>query len=251
METKLQRDVRFLKAYSIVITLLLAVIAFSAISHANQKTKFEEIDVERINIVEKDGALKLVLSNSERQHPGIVDGKTLSRKRPAGMLFFNEKGDECGGLSFNGDQKDGKASAGALLAFDRFRQDQTVGIQYGESNGQYYAGLRVWDRSDTSLGPVIDKLAAIEKMSEGPAKTAAMKELRETAGGAERVMVGRDREQAAVIRLSDAKGRPRIKLSVDAAGVPKLEFLDEKGAVVHQFPAAAQPTGEKPTKPGK
>ena len=245
METKLRRDVLFLKAYSIIITLLLGVIAFSAISHANQKNKFEEIDVERINIVEKDGKLKMVISNSERQHPGIVDGKTLARSRPAGMLFFNDKGDECGGLSFSGNQHDGKGSASALLAFDRFRQDQTVGIQYGESSGQYYAGLRVWDRPDTSLGPVIDKLAEIGKMSEGPAKTAAMKELRETAGGAERVMVGRDREQAAVVRLSDAKGRPRIKLSVDVAGVPKLEFLDEKGAVVHQFPPTAKATDEK------
>lgn len=236
METKLQRDVRFLKAYSIVITMLLAVIGFSAISHANQKTKFDEIDVERINIVEKDGKLKMVISNAERQHPGVIDGKTLSRKRPPGMLFFNEKGDECGGLSFDGSQKDGKGSAGALLAFDRFRQDQTVGIQYGEGNGQYYAGLRVWDRPDTSLGLVIDRLAAIEKMSDEKEKAAAMKELRETAGGAERVMVGRDRQQAAVVRLADAKGRPRIKLSVDASGSPKIEFLDETGKVTYSLP---------------
>jgi hypothetical protein len=236
METRLQKDVRFLKAYSIVITVLLAVIVFSAISQANQKPRFEEIDVERINIIEKDGRLKMVISNGERQHPGVVDGKTLSRKRPPGMLFFNEKGDECGGLSFDGNQKDGRSSAGALLAFDRFRQDQTVGIQYGESNGQYFSGLRVWDRPDTSLGPVIEKLSAIEKMSEGPEKAAAMKELRETSGGAERVMVGRDREQAAVVRLSDAKGRPRIRLSVDSAGLPKLEFLDETGKVIYSLP---------------
>src|SRR5437867_256717 len=83
---------------------------------------------------------KMVISNGERQHPGVVDGKTLSRTRPPGMLFFNDKGDECGGLSFSGDQKDGNSNAGALLAFDRFRQDQTVAIQYGESNGQYSAG---------------------------------------------------------------------------------------------------------------
>jgi hypothetical protein len=241
METRLQRDVRFLKAYSVVTTLLLAVIALSALGHANQKNKFEEIDVERINIVEKDGKLKMVISNSERQHPGIIDGKTLARTRPAGLLFFNERGDECGGLSFSGNQSDGKGSASALLAFDRFRQDQTVGIQYGESSGQYYAGLRVWDRPDTSLGPVIDKLEEIGKMSEGPAKAAAMKELREKAGGAERVMVGRDREQAAMVRLSDAKGRPRIRLSVDAAGTARIEFLDEKGAVVHALPAPAKP----------
>jgi hypothetical protein len=237
MEKKLQRDVTFLKAYSILMTVLLGVIAFSAIGQANQKTKFDEIDVERINIVEKDGKLKMVISSAERQHPGIIDGKMLSRKRPAGMLFFNEKGDEVGGLSFSGDLKDGKGNASALLAFDRFRQDQTVAIQYGENNGQYYAGLRVWDRPETSLGPVIDRLAEIEKMKDGPEKTAAMQKLREMAGGAaERVMVGRDREQAAVVRLSDTKGKPRIKLSVDLAGSPKLEFLDEAGKVTYSLP---------------
>jgi hypothetical protein len=240
METKLEKEVRFLKAYAVVATLFGMVFVLTAFTLQSRKQKFEEIDVERINIVETDGKLKLVISNSERQHPGVVDGKTLSRKRPPGLLFFNEKGDECGGLSFNGDQKDGKASASALLAFDRFRQDQTVGIQYGEGNGQYYAGLRVWDRPDTSLGLVIDKLAAIEKMSEGPAKTAAIKDLRETAGGAERVMVGRDREQAAVVRLADAQGKPRLKLTVDAAGAPKLEFLDETGKVVYSLPPAGK-----------
>ena len=56
METRLQRDVRFLKAYSVIITLLLSVVALAAASQASQKQKFEEIDVERINIVEKDGS---------------------------------------------------------------------------------------------------------------------------------------------------------------------------------------------------
>ena len=236
MMSKLEKEVRFLKIYAVVTTLLFAVLVFSAFRQANQKNKFTELEVERINIIEKDGKLKMVISNSERQHPGIIDGKTLSRQRPAGMLFFNDRGDECGGLSFNGDQKDGKGSAGALLAFDRFQQDQTVGLQYGEGNGQYYAGLRVWDRPETSIGPVIDKLNAIQKMSEGPEKAAAMKELRETPGGAERVMVGRDREQAAVVRLSDAKGKPRVKLLVDASGVPRLEFLDENGKVTYSLP---------------
>jgi hypothetical protein len=244
---KLQKDVRFLKAYSIIITLLLAVVAFSAVSHANQNNRFTEIDVERINIVEKDGKLKMVISNSERQHPGIIDGRTLSRTRPAGMLFFNDKGDECGGLSFNGNQKDGKASAGALLAFDRFLQDQTVAIQYGEDNGQYSAGLRVWDRPDASLGEVVDKLQAIQKMPEGAEKKQAMQKLREMSGAgvAQRVFVGKNRDKAAVVALSDPQGRPRVQLIVDAQGAAKLEFLDEKGAVVSSLPAAAKAGGEK------
>lgn len=239
--SKLEREVRFLKIYTVVITLLCGTLAFSAFKQASQKTKFAEIDVERINIVEKDGQLKMVISNSERQHPGVVDGKTLSRKRPPGMIFFNEKGDECGGLTFEGNQKDGQAGASASLTFDKFRHDQTVGIQHLEgNNGQYYAGLRVWERPDTSLGPVIEKLAAIEKMSEGPEKAAALKELREMPSGAERVMVGRDREKVAVIRLSDAKGKPRIKLSVGADGAPKLDFLDETGKVTYSLPQAGK-----------
>jgi hypothetical protein len=237
---KLQRDVRLLKAYAIVSTLLLGVVALAGFGQTSQKTKFTELDVERINIVEKDGKLKMVISNGERQHPGVIDGRTLSRKRPPGMLFFNDRGDECGGLSFNGDQKDGKSNAGALLAFDRFQQDQTVAIQYGENNGQYSAGLRVWDRPDTSLGEVVDKLQAIEKMPEGPEKTQAMQKLRETSGAgvAQRVFVGKTREKAAALTLADSQGRPRLLLMVDAQGAAKLEFLDEKGAVVQRLPAA-------------
>lgn len=238
---KLQRDVRLLKAYAFVVTLLLGVLTFAGFSQGNQKNKFAEIDVERINVIEKDGKLKMVISNSERQHPGVIDGRTLTRTRPAGMLFFNEKGDECGGLSFNGDQKDGKASAGALLAFDRFLQDQTVAIQYGENNGQYSAGLRVWDRPDSSLGEVVDKLQTIQKMSDGPEKTQAMQKLRETsgAGAAQRVFVGKTREKAAALTLSDPQGRPRAQLIVDAQGAARLEFLDEKGVVIQSIPAQA------------
>ncbi len=244
---KLQKDVRLLKVYALVVTLLLGALALAGFSQASQKTRFTEIDVERINIVEKDGKLKMVISNSERQHPGVIDGKTLSRTRPPGILFFNEKGDECGGLSFDGNQKDGAVNAGALLAFDRFRQDQTVGIQYGESNGQYFAGLRVWDRPDTSLAEVIDKLQAIQKMPDGPEKTEAMQKLRDTsaAGVSQRVFVGKTREKAAVLTLFDPQGRPRAQLMVDAQGAPKLEFLDEKGKVVQKLPSGIDGVGNK------
>jgi len=238
---KLQRDVRLLKAYALVVTLLLGALISLGFSQNNQKNKFAEIDVERINIVEKDGKLKMVISNSDRQHPGVIDGRTLSRSRPAGMLFFNDKGDECGGLSFNGEQKDGKANAGALLAFDRFLQDQTVAIQYGENNGQYSAGLRVWDRPDTSLGEVVDKMLVIQKMVDGPEKTQAMQKLRETSGAgvAQRVFVGKTRDKAAALSLSDAQGRTRAQLIVDAQGTARLEFLDEKGVVTQSIPSPA------------
>lgn len=248
METKLRRDVRFLKAYSIVITLLLGVIAFSAISQANQKQRFGEIDVERINIVEKNGALKLVISNKEQFPDPIIDGKSYPLRqggKTAGMLFYNDKGDECGGLSFSGQEKDGTRRAGAGLLFDQFNQDQTIGITYSENDGRRAAGLNVWDRPDTPIGQMIERLQTIQKMPDGPEKTQALQKFRETSGVAQRVFVGKTREKAAVLALSDPHGRPRLQLMVDAQGAPKLEFLDEKGAVVYLLPAPLKAAGEK------
>ncbi len=112
METKLEREVRFLKIYTVVATLFGAVFFLSAFALQNKKQKFEEIDVERINIVEKNGKLDMVISNQERQHPGIVNGKIIERKgpRPPGMIFFNHLGDEMGGLIFGDNGGNGHVS---------------------------------------------------------------------------------------------------------------------------------------------
>ena len=172
METKLQKDVRFLKAYAVVITLLLVVFVASGFRSASTKNKFDEIDIERINIVEKDGALKMVICNKERVPDPIVSGKTFQRQgeKSPGMIFYNDKGDECGGLVFGGQQKDGKTSAGAALLFDQFNQDQTVGILYNDENGNRTAGLRVWDRADTPVAEQVEKVQAMRNMKDGPEK---------------------------------------------------------------------------------
>jgi hypothetical protein len=78
-------------------------------------------------------------------------------------------------------------------------------------------------------------------MEEGPERTEAMKKLREAAaaqglGGAQRVFVGRTEKNEAVISLADAKGKPRIVMSVDAADAAKLQFLDGEGKVLFSFP---------------
>jgi hypothetical protein len=132
MQTKLERDVRFLKIYAGVATLCCAVFVLSAFAQARRQ-KFDEIDVERINIVEKDGKLRMVISNRERQHPGITDGKLVPRpnSRAPGMLFFNHKGDETGGLIF--DENGGDSSQFESLTFDKMREDQTVGVQHSRT----------------------------------------------------------------------------------------------------------------------
>ncbi len=76
-------------------------------------------------------------------------------------------------------------------------------------------------------------------MPDGPEKTQAMQKLRETPGANayQRVFVGKTREKAAILSLSDLQGRSRLQLTVDAQGVAKIEFLDQKGNVVQRLPA--------------
>jgi hypothetical protein len=58
----------------------------------------DEISVKRLNIVGEDGKPRLILANAERLPGAIVAGEELPRRiRPAGILFYNEDGSECGG----------------------------------------------------------------------------------------------------------------------------------------------------------
>jgi hypothetical protein len=237
MESKLEREVRFLKIYTLAATLVCLLLLLSAFKQEKERRKFEEIDVERINIVENDGQLRMVISNRERQHPGIVDGKLMPRKngRPPGIIFFNHRGDECGGLIF--DENGGKGHF-VSLTFDKSRQDQTIGMQHLESdNGQYYAGLRIWDRPNSSLADLTTRYKEIEKIEDEKAKQAAIKELRDRGEfGFERIMIGKLRNKSATISLSDTEGNPRIRISVDVEGHSKMEFVDESGEVTHTYP---------------
>ena len=73
---------------------------FSAFA-VSKNAKFDDIDVKRINVKDDDGKLRIVIANKDRQHPGMYDGKLLDRTRDsAGILFFDEKDNEVGGLVF-------------------------------------------------------------------------------------------------------------------------------------------------------
>lgn len=73
MKSNIEKEVRILKFYAIATTIVLVVLLIATFN-LNGNKKFVEIDVERINIIENDGSLKMVISNQERQHPGIANG---------------------------------------------------------------------------------------------------------------------------------------------------------------------------------
>jgi len=122
--------------------------------------------------------------------------------------------------------------------FDQFRQDQTIGISYSERDGQRTAGLQVWDRSDTPLSELIEKLNAANRITDPAQREAAVKAARAAAPpGPRRVFVGKLPDRSAAVSLADADGRPRLKMVVDGAGNPRIEFLDSQGTVVARIPA--------------
>jgi hypothetical protein len=238
MRHSLRRQLRFLRAYAVVNMLVMIVLATAAFRQAASQI-IHELNAQRINIVDADGTLRMVISNKDRMHPGIVDGKTIDRPRPvAGMLFFNDEGDEVGGLTYTGRvAANGTRQANAGLMFDQLKQDQTIGFSYSEGGGRRSAGFQVWDRSDTPLGDLIEKLNAANKIADKTEKDAAIAKIRAAAPpGPRRLFVGKNADKAAVVSLADADGKPRLTLTVDAAGNPRIEFLDQQGKVVARLP---------------
>ncbi|MDU0371702.1 hypothetical protein ACFPAF_14960 [Hymenobacter endophyticus] len=245
---QLARDVKFLKAYALGATLVPMVALLCAFGKPDKPVRFREISVERINLVEADGTLKMMMSNKARFPQGVtIDGKHISYKREhPGMLFFNDKGEECGGLIFGGEQgKDGKPSAGGHLSFDRFGQDQVIALNYQEQGGGYKAGLTFSDAPDESMSALEEKYknATPEEKQKAvqEGKLGLMRRLYvgTTAGrssamimadqrGATRVMLVANTDQS-TLDFKDSRGRTRLTIGVDKDNQPVLRFLDENG----------------------
>jgi hypothetical protein len=239
MRHSLRRQFFWLRTYAVTSSLILIVLVVAGFRQVSPAKNLGEITVERVNVVDANGTLRMVLAGKDRMHPGVMDGVTIDRPRPvAGMLFFNDEGDEVGGLTYTGQVTGGRGRANAGLMFDQLKQDQTIGISYNEGNGQRSAGFQVWDRSDTvRLSELIRKLNAANKLPAGTERDAAVAEIRSTAPpGPRRIFVGKTQDKAATMVLSDANGKARLTLTVDAAGNPRIEFLDETGKVVARIP---------------
>ena len=65
-QSKIEKEVRFLKIYAGVTTLLVFVLLLTAFTFS-KNASFDEIDVKRINVKDDDGKLRMVISNKDRQ----------------------------------------------------------------------------------------------------------------------------------------------------------------------------------------
>ena len=234
----ISKRLRYLEIYAVVSIIIFGVLAFSAWTKSREK--FTEIDVERLNVREKNGQLLMVVANSSRMPDPIINGKSFKTERPAGMLFYNGLGDENGGLVFGAVEGGGKYGAYNGLSFDKHKQAQAMALVYNDKSGKYRAGLQIWDRPETPLSDIITRRDEINRMSDGEAKTLALKKLDGDNFSPTRVYVGKNAEKESEVTLYDANGKVRIKMSVSAEGVPKLDFLDANGKVTYSLPNDAK-----------
>src|SRR5262245_56462962 len=230
LERRLRVQQRVGGAAAIAVASVLALAALQAQPPARQR--FTELDVERLNVVEPDGQLVLSMANTARLPDPLVAGTTVETSRTGpGLIFFDGKGCEVGGLIYG---TRGGNSAGAHFSFDQFHNDQVVYLNY-EDNGSTVkrAGLYVVDRART---PTLEDIVRIRgELATAPAAARPALEAQLAGASAQRIFVGSDNETATV-RLRDRAGRDRIRLTVDAQGVARMEFLDAAGTVVDSLP---------------
>ncbi|MBW3535248.1 MAG: hypothetical protein KY453_08555 [Gemmatimonadetes bacterium] len=240
----LRTQLRLLKAWAALSGIVLVVLAVAAFRPPQERIRI--LEVERINVVEPDGRLALAISSSAHIPGPILEGEELPRELSggrvgsAGMLFYNERGDEVGGLVYSGiEREDGGYAARGALTFDQFRQDQVVSLQYGDDGESRSAGVHVWDRStEVTVHELVDVIMAT-RGEPGPERDAAEARLAEMRRpgelGTHRVFLG-SQDRTAALRLEDTLGRTRVRLYVDSLDVARLEFLDEAGEVVLALP---------------
>src|SRR5882672_3075534 len=186
-----------LAVYAGAVTAILGVLLLHGLQPSKRQS-LEQLTVRRIDVVEPDGTLRMVISNHAELPGIIVHGREQAFARPqAGMIFYNDEGSENGGLIFGGHQnaKGEVEDSGGSLSFDKYGANQVVQLIGVDDKEDHMSGLSV---TDSVTGN----------------------------DNRERVWVGRKEDGAAVVRLKDGNGRTRIQMQVTADGAPSLVFLD-------------------------
>jgi hypothetical protein len=241
---------RFLAVYSGCLTfvfLITVLCGFSALKHMRG---FDEITVHRINIVEPDGTIRMVLTNKDSE-PGLYNKNKEyphDTRQSAGLLFFDDEGTENGGLIYGltRDQTGGTTGSNLHLSFDKYMQDQVFTIDAGNGDHNQYSELTMQDRRDY---PILEAIDANHRISKLPEEQRAAEWAKFTAahpGDNTRVVLGRADNGAAVLRLKDWEGRDRIVIRVAPDGTPKLQMLGADGTVVDELPPVSKTSPSRP-----
>jgi len=187
----------FMMIYVAVTTLLLI---YSFNSNNRSAVSFEEISVKRINVVDDAGNNRLVISSQELIPNPIIGGKEYKRRiAPAGIIFYDENGDEVGGIAMSTLDSIGLRA----ISFDYANADAIGLLAQEDLNGNNYkAGIMIMDKD----------------LSGKPGSNISRLKLTTENGNAGLIINGPDE-------------KPRISIVVDSIGNPLIQLFDENGKV--------------------
>jgi hypothetical protein len=215
---------RLLRLYAFACTAILLVLTGAAFSRESSQDVFDEITVNRINVLDSAGRTRVILAG----------GYPPRRATLAGLLFMNEDGHEAGGLVYQGTRdEEGRIRAGAILTFDQYKNDQIVALEYTHSGDRKQQGLTIQERPDTLTDLLKEAYRAIETAPSAAVRDSLIGYYRSRIQpqdiASRRLFLGRNFSRASVVTLSDPAGRPRLRLEVDSVGQASITFLDEAG----------------------
>ncbi len=244
----MNRELVFLRTFAVAAAIGMFFLTSTAFKKSGNQ-KFSEIDVERINIVEKDGTVKMVITNVERFPNGAdtINGRptNLGRKKRSGMLFFNEEGMECGGFIYDGRKTKNGHTAGLSLTYDQYDGDQVMQLlmkddkvgdeRFVRSSIAFIDQPANLDQSGVSK--INRELAELGK-TDRKAMQKKYYEYKEKGliGNVDRMVLGQTQSKSNGLFLFDDKGSPRAMFFIDKENNAQLQFYDEKGNVIASFP---------------
>jgi hypothetical protein len=237
MEKEVRKKVNFLMAYAIISTLFISFLALSSFGKKDKIENFDELIVKKLTVIGEDNLPRMVLSNENRQHSGRMNGKEWAkRERPSGIIFFNNQGDECGGLVYQAKVKEGKTISGMSFTMDNYKDDQVLQIL----NDEYYAEGKTFIERGISInqfpeGTNIDdrnkKLEELKAIKDDKERKSKTRELLQKEGSVNRLFIGRTKGNSSGLFLSGPDGKPKMMIYVDEKGNPKIQTFNEKGEI--------------------
>lgn len=164
----------------------------------------KELEVSRIDFKNKSGNNRVVISNEDQMPSPVINGKEYERRiQPAGLIIYDQNGDERGGIAVS----ENEGTNLSAIAFDYQNADAIdLFAQDNKQGSDFKAGLSINDKGLS--GKPGDNINRINIQTEN--------------GNASLV-------------IKDAQEIPRIVLNVDSAGTPSIEMFDEHGEKTGQL----------------
>jgi hypothetical protein len=235
----LLRQIRTLKIAVGLLSIAVGLLLINSVHPLIHTQRIGVLDAERINIRESDGTLKAVLSNSAGFNEG--DRAKSGGPRFSGLMFYNEEGQEEGGLIYQGKAIPGGQDSDVTLTMDQYRQDQNVYLNHTEhrdaSGDNISDGLQINSRPDwTKIRDEYATYKQLDKMNDEQRDAAKLNALRQGGISTQRLFYGVRRGvknhqpfDDAGLFIKNRLGRDAIKLYVDFDNKPHLEVYDELG----------------------